>query len=96
MWLRPARRCFAVVLSLLLVSFALSACESFNRAGGWGDRQTSASRKSPTVQRSSPPGVTVTPPRGELEVMENLPPAEEQPVKVALLADRWEPPPGLF
>lgn len=87
MWLRPARRCFAVFLSLLLVCFALSACESFKRATGLpggADRQAAASRKSPTVQRPASPGVTVTPP-GEPVIMENLPPAEEPPVKVALL-----------
>lgn len=88
MWLRPSRRFVAVALSLLLISFALSACESLKRASGLpgdADRQTSASRKPGSVQRAPSGGVTVVPPSAEPEVMENLPPAEEQPVKVALL-----------
>lgn len=91
MGLRPARRCFAFVTSSLVVaSLALSACDSLRSLTGLpgeAERQQTTPGKQPPVQRrSTPPGVTVIPPEdGKPEILQNVSPAEEQPVKVALL-----------
>lgn len=91
MGLRPARRRFAFVTSSLVVaSLALSACDSLRSLTGLpgeAERQQTTQGKQPPIQRrSAPPGVTVTPPAdGQPEIMQNVAPVEEQPVKVALL-----------